>query len=48
MYNHTMAGVARTNLSSDVPGYGTILYHPGGIVSILSLSKSEGPLYGDI
>ena len=48
MYNHTMAGVARTNPSSDVPGYGTISYHPGVIVSILSPSKSEGPLYGGI
>ena len=39
MYIHTTVGVAQTNLIGDVPGYGTVWFHPGGIANILSLSK---------
>ena len=28
-----------TDLQEDLPGYGTLWFHPGGIVNILSLSK---------
>ena len=28
-----------TNLQGDIPGYGTVWFHPVGIVNILSLSK---------
>ena len=36
---HCTAGVAKTNLVGDLPGYGTVWYHPDGIANILSLSK---------
>ena len=36
---HCNAGVTSTNLVGDLPGYGTVWYHPQGIANILSLSK---------
>ena len=39
MYIHCTAGVTRTNLVGDVPGYGTVWFHPDGIANILSLSR---------
>eukprot|EP00978_Attheya_sp_CCMP212_P004566 scaffold9975_cov51-Attheya_sp.AAC.2 len=37
---HCNAGVTSTNLiGGDLPGYGTVCYHPKGIADILSLSK---------
>ena len=39
MFIHCTAGVAKTNLIRDLPGYGTVWYHPNGIANILSLSK---------
>ena len=39
MFIHCTAGVAKTNLVGDLPGYGTVWYHPNGIANILSLSK---------
>ena len=36
---HCTAGVAKTNLIRDLPGYGTVWYHPNRIANILSLSK---------
>jgi hypothetical protein len=36
---HCNAGVTNTNLIGDLPGYGTVWYHPKGIANILSLSK---------
>ena len=39
MFIHCTAGVAKTNLIGDLPGYGTVWYHPNGIANILSLSK---------
>ena len=39
MFIHYTTGVAKTNLIGDLPGYGTVWYHPNGIASILSLSK---------
>ena len=39
MFIHCTVGVAKTNLIGDLPGYGTVWYHPGGIANILSLSK---------
>ena len=39
MFIHCTAGVAKTNLIGDLPGYGTVWYHPDGIANILSLSK---------
>ena len=32
-------GRTTTNLQRDLPGYGTVWFHPGGIDNILSLSK---------
>ena len=32
-------GLTTTDLQGDLPGYGTVLFHPGGIANILSLSK---------
>ena len=32
-------GRTTTNLQGDLPGYGTVWFHPGGIANILSLSK---------
>ena len=32
----------KTNLIRDLPGYGTVWYHPNGIANILSLSKVKG------
>ena len=39
MFIHCTAGVAKTNLIGDLPGYRTVWYHPYGIANILSLSK---------
>ena len=39
MFIHCTAGVAKTNLVGDLPGYGTVWYHPDGIANILSQSK---------
>ena len=39
MFIHCTTGVAKTNLIGDLPGYGTVWYHPNGIANILSLSK---------
>ena len=39
MYIHCTAGVTRTNLAGDLPGYGTVWFHPDGIANILSLSR---------
>ena len=39
MFIHCTAGVAKTNLIGDVPGYGTVWYRPDGTANILSLSK---------
>ena len=39
MYMHCTAGVTRTNLVGDLPGYGTVWFHPDGIANILSLSR---------
>ena len=39
MYIHCTAGVTRTNLVGDLPGYGTVWFHPDGIANILSLSR---------
>ena len=39
MFIHCTAGVAKTNFIGDLPGYGTIWYHPDGIANILSPSK---------
>jgi hypothetical protein len=36
---HCNAVVATTNLIGDLPGYGTVWYHPKGIANILSLSR---------
>ena len=36
---HCNAGVTSTNLVGDLPGYGTVWYHPTGIANILSLNK---------
>ena len=36
---HCNAGVTSTNLIGDLPGYGTVWYHPNGIANILSLAR---------
>jgi hypothetical protein len=36
---HCNAGVTSTNLVGDLPGYGTVWFHPKGIANILSLNK---------
>ena len=36
---HCNAGVATTNTIADLPGHGTVWYHPKGIANILSLSQ---------
>ena len=36
---HCNAGVATTNLIGNLPGYGTVWYHPKRIANILSLSR---------
>jgi Zinc knuckle len=36
---HCNAGITSTNLKGDLPGYGTVWYHPKGIANILSLSR---------
>ena len=35
---HFNAGIASTSMVGDLPGYGTVWYHPKGITNILSLS----------
>ena len=42
LFIHCTTGVAKTNLIGDLPGYGTVWYHPNGIANILSLSKVKG------
>eukprot|EP00978_Attheya_sp_CCMP212_P013167 scaffold33007_cov39-Attheya_sp.AAC.1 len=37
--SHCNAGVTSTNLVGDLAGYGTVWYHPNGIVNILSLKR---------
>ena len=32
-------GQTTTNLKGDLPGYWTVCFHPGGIATILSISK---------
>ena len=39
MHMHCTAGVTRTNLVGELPGYGTVWFHPEGIANILSLSR---------
>ena len=39
MYIHCTAGVTTTNLFGELPGYGTVWFHPDGIANILSLSR---------
>ena len=39
MYIHCTAGVTQTNLVGDLPGYGTMWFHPDRIANILSLSR---------
>jgi hypothetical protein len=36
---HCTAGTVQINLAGDLPGYGTVWYHPTGISNILSLAK---------
>lgn len=36
---HCNAGVTSTKLVGDLPGYGTVWYHPNGIANILSLAR---------
>jgi hypothetical protein len=36
---HCTAGTVKTNLVGNLPGYGTVWYHPTGIANILSLTK---------
>ena len=36
-----MGGRTTTDLQGNLPGYGTVWFHPGGIANILSLSKLE-------
>ena len=38
---HCNAGVTSTYLVGDLPGYGTVWYHPNGIANILSLAKMQ-------
>eukprot|EP00978_Attheya_sp_CCMP212_P020630 scaffold59246_cov62-Attheya_sp.AAC.1 len=44
---HCNAGVTSTNLVGDLPGYGTVWYHPQGIANILSLSNSKVKNHGN-
>ena len=37
---HCNTGVASTDMVGDLPGYGTVWYHPTGIEKILSLSRA--------
>jgi hypothetical protein len=39
MMIHCNAGMATTNQIGDLPGYGTVWYHPNGIANILSLAR---------
>ena len=39
MYIHCTARVTQTNLVGDLPGYGTVWFHPDKITNILSLSR---------
>ena len=39
MYIHCTARLTRTNLVGELPGYGTVWFHPDGIANILSLSR---------
>ena len=36
---YSTGGVTEINLIGDLPGFGTVWYHPNGIANILSLSK---------
>ena len=42
---HCNAGVASTSMVGDLPGYGTVWYHPKGIANILSLSRVKARGY---
>ena len=37
--SHCTAEVTRTNLVGELPGYGTVWFHPDGIANILSLAR---------
>ena len=37
--NFSTGGRTTTDLQGDLPGYGTVWFHPGGVANILSLSK---------
>ena len=39
LYIFSMGVRTTNNLQGDLPGYGTVLFHPGGITSTLYLSK---------
>jgi len=36
---HCNAGMASTSMVGDLPGYGTVWYHPEDITNILSLAR---------
>jgi hypothetical protein len=36
---HTQTGKGKTNMRGELPGYGQVWYHEGGIANILSLAK---------
>jgi hypothetical protein len=38
---HCNAGTTSTNMKGDLPGYGTVWFHPKGIANILSLARIE-------
>jgi hypothetical protein len=42
---HCNAGVTSTNMVGDLPGYGEVWYHPGGIANILSLKRVKNRGY---
>ena len=45
--NYSTGGVTETNFIGDLPGFGTVWYHPNGIANILSLSKVKKRLDGN-
>jgi hypothetical protein len=42
---HCNAGVTSTNMAGNLPGYGEVWYHPGGIANILSLKRIKNRGY---
>jgi hypothetical protein len=42
---HCNAGVTSTNLIGELPGYGTVWYHPKGIANTLSLTRVQERRY---